>query len=425
MYRRYECYVHIKLKSNTISLSLCLTVTGNTDTAILVVFWLTDRLRMKILILLFTAFVVTSEASLLQCSNMQPLSSGSGAEDFGEVTTIQYCVIDNCTISRIDSGQKLDIIYTTESLIVVIPRGNQTSVAIAKLQIASSCTPPHSTVYTIPTGQYVVLVTLSILMVVVTSYNVINHLVFKALHYPREKLMLLYSLSLMFQFTVFIVMLSMNHMMAVNVQCTCHIMIVTFMVLAINTEALATCILAHLAYLVYRSYKMRRISENKNKSLFRQYMTFVLCIVVSSLGSIIAYDVWTDSGRYTFSSDGYCSYYYHNYSYKTMAIPYGVCGVCKTIQIIIFVIYLVYFYKLKIDCCSDDNSAINRSHNASLIKVAIALGATVGVSYFIWLINSPLAGIGGIALLFVQQCVIIVSFQKMSQLCRRCTSRGM
>ena len=378
---------------------------------------------MKSLILLFAAFLVTDEASLLRCSDMQPLCSGSGAEDFGEVTTIQYCVIDSCIISRIDSGQKLDIIYTTESFIVVTPRGNQTSVAIAKLQTAPPCSTPHSTINTISTGRFIVLVTLSILMVTVTGYNVINHLVFKVLHYPREKLMLLYSLSLMFQFAIFIVMLLMNHMMAVNVQCTCHIMIVAFMVSAISTEALATCILAHLAYLVYRSYKMRRISEGKNKSLFRRYMAFVLCTVMSSLASIVAYDTWTDSGRYTFSSNGYCSYYYHNYSYKTMVIPYGVCSVCKTIQVIIFVIYLIYFYKLKIDCCSDDNQAINRSHNASLIKVAIALGATVGVSYFIWFINSPLAGIGGLALLLVQQCVIIASFQKMSQLCSRRTPR--
>ena len=372
----------------------------------------------RLILLFYAAFLVTSDASLVRCSNIQPLSSGSGVEDFEEVTTIHYCVINNCTISRIDNGQKLDIIYTTESVIVVTPRGNQTTLAIAKLQTAPPCSTSHSTFRTIPTGQFAVLVTLSILLVTVTSYNVVTHLVFKVLHYPREKLMLLYSLSLTFQFTIFIVMLSMNHVMAINLQLTCHIMVVTFMVSAISTESFATCILAHLAYLVYRSYKMRRISEKKNKSLFRRYIAFVLCTVVSSLGLIIAYDIWTDSGRYTLSSDGYCSYYYHNYSYKTMAIPYGVCGVCKTIQIIIFALYLFYFYKLKIDCCSDDNRAINRSHNASLIKVAVALGATIGISYFIWLINSPLAGIGGIALLFIQQCVIIASFQKMSQLCR-------
>ena len=73
--------------------------------------------------------------------------------NLAQVTTTQYCFIDDCTISRIDTGQKLDIIYTTESVIVVTPRGNQTTVALAKLQTAPPCSTSRSTISAIPIGQ--------------------------------------------------------------------------------------------------------------------------------------------------------------------------------------------------------------------------------------------------------------------------------
>ena len=53
--------------------------------------------------------------------------------DLLQVTTLQYCIIDNCTIISIDTGQQLDIVYTTESLLIVTPKGGHTSVVIAKI----------------------------------------------------------------------------------------------------------------------------------------------------------------------------------------------------------------------------------------------------------------------------------------------------
>ena len=43
-----------------------------------------------------------------------------------ELTTLQYCVIDNCTIIRNVTGQQLDIVYTTQSHLVVTPTDGQT-----------------------------------------------------------------------------------------------------------------------------------------------------------------------------------------------------------------------------------------------------------------------------------------------------------
>ena len=40
--------------------------------------------------------------------------------------------IDNCTIMRIDIGQQLDIVYTTENLLIVTPKDGCTCLVIAK-----------------------------------------------------------------------------------------------------------------------------------------------------------------------------------------------------------------------------------------------------------------------------------------------------
>ena len=79
-------------------------------------------------LLLIAIFSVTSGATPLYCSDVQSPASGSGHNtNPSQVTTIQYCIIDNCTIMRIDTGQQLDIVYTTESLLIVTPKGGHTS----------------------------------------------------------------------------------------------------------------------------------------------------------------------------------------------------------------------------------------------------------------------------------------------------------
>lgn len=374
---------------------------------------------MKILILFFAAFLAASEASPLHCSSEQPLSSGNGVDNIMEVTKVQYCVIDDCTILRIDDGQKLDIIYTTESIIVATPKGNLTSVAIAKNQSKLFCSTFHPTTSAIPTGRFNILIILASLIVLAGGCNLTIHLLFKKFHNPFEKLIPLYSFSIASQFTVFFFLLLLSHTVAMNSQPTCHIMIILFMILSISAETFAMCILVHLAYLVYRSYKMLRISKKKSKCLFRRYMTFALCTLVLSFGSAVTFDLLTDSGKYTLLSNGYCNYYNENFSYKTLVVMIIVVGLYKTSEIITFGVYLFYFYKLKIECLTNDNSSINRRLSARLIKVAVVMGATIGVPNFIYLFDTSQVEVIGMAFLLIQQCVIVASFQKIIKLCKK------
>jgi len=50
-----------------------------------------------------------------------------------DATSLQYCMIDNCTIKRTDTGEELEIIHTTESLIVAVPTDGHTSEIVLKI----------------------------------------------------------------------------------------------------------------------------------------------------------------------------------------------------------------------------------------------------------------------------------------------------
>ena len=100
-------------------------------------------------LLLIAILTVASGATPLYCSDVQSPASGSGHNtDLSQVTTLQYCIIDNCTIMRIDTGQQLDIVYTTESLLIVTPKDGHTSVKIAKIDDELPCLEYPNTITT-------------------------------------------------------------------------------------------------------------------------------------------------------------------------------------------------------------------------------------------------------------------------------------
>ena len=59
--------------------------------------------------LLFIAILTVSKVTSFSCSNHQPSGSTSGDDVPApqQVATLQYCFIDNCTVMRSDSREKL------------------------------------------------------------------------------------------------------------------------------------------------------------------------------------------------------------------------------------------------------------------------------------------------------------------------------
>ena len=92
---------------------------------------------------LFLASTATVAMSFSHQCNYDMYSTASGMVELQQNTTLQYCLVDNCTIMRIDTGQQMDIVYTTQSLLVVTPTDGQTSMIISKNEPEISCSPSY------------------------------------------------------------------------------------------------------------------------------------------------------------------------------------------------------------------------------------------------------------------------------------------
>ena len=134
--------------------------------------------------LLYLIIITTGYSQVvLLCSSVQPpspsdsnsssSSSSSGMSDL-QVVPLQYCIINNCTIMRIDTGETLNIVYTTDILMVVTPTDGHTSTVVPKTNTALACLISDDNDGQIT--EIVLRLVPSILLAMVSSYIVFVHL---------------------------------------------------------------------------------------------------------------------------------------------------------------------------------------------------------------------------------------------------------
>ena len=145
---------------------------------------------MACLTLLFVVILTTvSKVTSLHCSDQQLPASGD--DDLQKVTILQYCLVDNCTITMINTGEKLDIVYTTDSLIITTPKDGHTSVVIAKQENEPACFKPSSIFE--DRQFHIAGVVMHSILLVVNGYTIAIHAVFKELRNLFGKLIMLNS----------------------------------------------------------------------------------------------------------------------------------------------------------------------------------------------------------------------------------------
>ena len=386
-----------------------------------------------LIVLLTIILTVANGATPLYCSDVQPSASGShDTADLSQVTALRYCIIDNCTIMSVDNGEQLDIIYTTESLLIVTPTHDHTSVVIAKRADDNNLPCYHNyTANDSQIGEVVGPLTLASLIMMVSGYILIVHLLFKELRTLFGKLFIFYSLSIMSMCADIIALLLMHHWIIVNSEIICHITMVTLMITTTSIELFATVILTHLAYIMYRCYHLKsEISKKRSQFLFRCYLAYAFIALILLFFVIITYDWRTGNGRFTLLPNGHCNYI-NPHSYSTLLFSDTFNAINKLVEIIMLVAYVVYFYKFRVSI--GGTQILNVRYNRELLKIAIAMGATIGLSFFIWVSSIffhsdylVIIGISGAVFLFIQQVMIMSIFlctKKMFGLCKAYFSR--
>jgi len=363
------------------------------------------------LVVLFLVIPVSLASN--QCSGQQSTGSANGMADHQQqVTTLQYCLINDTTIMKTDTGEQLDIVYTTDSQLIVTTEGCQTSLAITKNKPEIACTTEEDQTIGI------IAIILGLLVLLATGYVLIIHLIFKELRKRLGKLLIINCTAVVVAYVanIFVVLTHFKILPSSPLICRIltHFAIQGFMI----REASSTCILTYIIHLMHRSYHLR---PGVPKYLFRYYMSYILGTLTLFNIIAISYDLATGNGAHLFSPNGYCEYATPDV-YSVVTIVTGYNNLNKAFQVGMFVAYLFYFYKFyKRGVVSD------KQLHRELTRISITIGASVGISQVVWVL-ATIAGYMSFAIIFgllsfiVQQFVMMAIFmcdKKVVELCKK------
>ena len=359
--------------------------------------------------------------------NRDVYSPASGMADLKQNSTLQYCVIATCTIMRIDIGQQLDIVYTTQSLLVVTPTDGQTSMIIPKNEPELFCSTTNAA--NEDRTESIAAIIVSTLVAIVSGYIAGIHFFFKELRTNFGKLMIFYNLIIVFRNVVSISLYLRN---IIYPTLPCYPFIFLFIQSEIATEGFSTCILGYLAYIMHYSLKSRQVTKQLNKQLYRRCLKYVFGSLLLFDILIVSYDFGTGANKNTLLPNGRCSFNYHS-GYDTIIVVAFNNVLNKVLQMIFLVIYFICQYKLNKMLKIVRTLSVNpdRRLNKLLCKIAITMGATIRASHFIFIFSAYAISIpnafevGGLCLL-MQQCTILIlmmTSRKMARLCKeRCSN---
>ena len=359
---------------------------------------------------LLLILTTTQTTSLHHHCNSDVYLSASGMADLQQLTTLQYCFIDNCTIIRNDTGQQLDIVYTTQSHLVVTSTDGQTStMLIPNNDPKLICSTTNITDST--TIDQVVGIIIVVIIALVSGYIAVVHMIFKEIRGTFGKLLMLSSIALACNCMNATVLSITHYNITVNLMLLCYLSNFTFMQLSVLTEAFATSSIAYLALLMHYSYKSIEMSKQINRRLYKYGITYALAVALVFGFFVVTYDFATGTYRHALLPNGHCSYLPQS-QYDTLrlfnAYHYG----NEIVQIIILTVYFVYYYKHNKALKMVRKMANNDTQkNKFFFKIALTMGATLGIAQVLipifWYFDNEI-GIRIVSSIFlIQRCIIM------------------
>ena len=345
--------------------------------------------------------------------------------------SLHYNIVSLITVPscmRIDTGQQLDIVYTTESLLIVTPKDGHTSMVIAKINDELPCLKHPNTTNDDHKIQFVQTI-IGLLTILVSNYILIVHLLFKELRRALfGKLLMFYNICMVCRGIGALAIQLMHYLIVVNSQAICHTTTIIFALTFSSSEIFATDILYHSAYIMYRCYHLKsEISKKRSEYLFRHYTGYAGFTLILLFFVTIAYDWRNGIGKYTILENGHCSFV-NTSSYNTLFLTIFIITINKFLQLMMFIAYLFYLYKFNLNVRA---AQVTLRYSRLLFRIAIAMGAAVGLSFFIFTLvvfipeYSDITFISGAVIELIQQIVIMTTFmctKKVYTLCKGCFS---
>ena len=373
-------------------------------------------------VLFFLLILTTTQTmSLHHHCNSDVYSSASGMADLQQLTTLQYCLINNCTICiiRNDTRQQLDIVYTTQSHLVVTSTNGQTStMLISKNDPELFCSITNTTDSTTIIKKQVTRLITFLFIAFVNGYIAVVHMIFKEIRGTFGKLLMFSSIASVCNCVNLIVLSVTLYNVTVNSTLACYLLHFLFMQLAVVNDTFGTSSLAYLALFMHCSYKSIEMSKQINKRLYEHGVAFTLSISLLFGFFVVTYDFGTGTYRHV-----RCDINTTESEYNTVRLFYTYTYINKIAQIIILTTYFVYYYKVNKVLKNVRKMANNvKKHNDFYFKVALTMGATLGIAQVLlpitWHFDSEI-GTQVVSLIFLMQRCIIMSLFMCSKKMRR------
>ena len=340
----------------------------------------------------------------------------------GTVNTTQYCHVDNCTVKIIKTGDILDIVYLDDQFIIGCSKTDSIILLKATNSNMVSCTQADTA--TITLTEQVLHITVEVLVLLVNTLLII--LIIKRRIYTTMALFLLLAATI-FSSIVYIVSLIYELMEFVwptsNTVCIIFLIIITT---ALHCSALLVLeMFVVIAVTFYKSFKTIPPKEKTFKEKFRMFWIFLsVAISISLLINIARSLLFFLNDDILITDDGYCIPLSDGEEdpvamYINTATILAIVLATASVFVLIMVLFCVL---------SKHNSVTVTDINRKLLKIAVILFGSIGISIIVFYIvahstDSGYANVVALALIFCERiCILIILLRVKTETTHQATS---
>ena len=325
---------------------------------------------------------------------------------------VEYCLIDNCTIMRIDTSQELGIVNVEDDVLVAVATNNQTF-AIMRLPDEEYCEDVLATGYTV---EYIVLLVLKfvilLFLAVPSVYIIALHLLKRELQYSSiGKILIVYNALLVVAVLFYILLLSFHTLFHASAP-VCQVILYIRIYFLLCFEVSSALVFVHIGHLMYHSHLRNFEIANKwMRRLLAFYALVTFTIMIPMVVYLILLDVFSGSGKEAVLETGHCVLP-PGTTYSTLTHLTGYAVPFKVGQLMIFVKILVYSKHIYRSAPNEIEPVDidNEPRFIHLFQLAVIMMLTILIFSILWVIGNIVGGITSVYLdLF---CTLVVAVQQ-------------
>ena len=299
------------------------------------------------------SFIIISACCAVPLHNECSITSASWDEDGKELIKedIQYCLIDDCVIKRMDTGEELNVMDVRNDTLITVARDDgHTSIFIALLPNEEYCQEIDDYADRVDTLETMILLALKavllVLVIILSAYIIVVCFLWDNLQSSIGQLFFTHMSIFSVENLVLLLML-VFHTTVKTTAPICRMFIYINLYLKLSNIISFSVLLIHIAYLLYQcQHQHFKISASWMKNVMKFYTLATFTAMIPMVCFIILLDEFSGAGEDTVSSDGHCILP-PIISYPTFIHLNGYSIPWRLVQVVTFVLIVVHYKNLR------------------------------------------------------------------------------